>query len=68
MAIMKDKAMKEMGFARPFGRELAVGASPVSYTHLCAIDEKGEFVQERAEIVFYSSIGRWLRSALGGGQ
>lgn len=40
----------------------------VIYPTLCAIDEKGEFVQERAEIVFYSSIGRWLRSTLGGGQ
>ena len=35
---------------------------------LCAIDEKGEFARESAEIVFYSSIGRRLRSALGGGQ
>ena len=38
----------------------------VIYPTLCAIDEKGEFARESAEIVFYSSIGRWLRSALGG--
>ncbi len=38
----------------------------VIYPTLCAIDEHGEFVEEQAEIVFYSSIGRWLISTFGG--